>query len=166
MYGEEDPASEPMPETWINCLMRASRASRANSCGSCYMDGVEGLLAALHIETHGVHDALNSRHGSGNGAIIIDVGMDRLDAQPNVGEKGFGAFRMPRRNSYRKFALEQMLDDVAAEKASPAEYGHLPSCHRSFPSPMPSCRSAASPQSGRQQLANGWLLALPNDKSD
>ena len=72
-----------------------------------------------------------------------------LDAEPNVGEKGFGAFRMPRRDSYRKFALEQMLDDVAAEKASPAEYGHLPSCHRSVPWPMPSCRSAASPQSGR-----------------
>jgi hypothetical protein len=136
-----------------------------DSCGSCYMDRMEGLLAALHIETHGVHDALNSRHGSGNGAIIIDVGMDRLDAEPNVGEKGFGAFRMPRRDSYRKFALEQMLDDVAAEKASPAEYGHLPSCHRSVPSPM-SCRSAASPQSGRQQSVVGWLLALPNDKSD
>src|ERR1700738_4423876 len=58
----------------------------------------------------------------------------------------FGAFRMPRRDSYRKFALEQMLDGGAAEKASPAEYGHLPSCHRSVPSPM-SCRSAASPQS-------------------
>jgi len=130
------------------------------------MDGMEGLLAALHIETHGVHDALDSRHGSGNGAIIIDVGMDRLDAEPNVGEKGFGAFRMPRRDSYRKFALEQMLDDVAAEKASPAEYGHLPSCHRSVPWPMPSCRSAASPQSGRQQSVDGWLLALPNDKSD
>ena len=88
MYGEEDPASEPMPETWINCLMRASRASRANSCGSCYMDGVEGLLAALHIETHGVHDALNSRHGSGNGAIIIDVGTDRTRCQARRRGKG------------------------------------------------------------------------------
>src|SRR2546430_11395625 len=122
------------------CCRRQWDAPR-DSCGSRYMDGMEGLLAALHIETHGVHDALNSRHGSGNGAIIIDVGMDRLDAQPDVGEKGFGAFRMPRRDSYRKFALEQMLDDVAAEKASPAEYGHLPSCHRSVPWPMPSCRS-------------------------
>jgi len=94
-YGEEDPASEPMPETWINCLTSASRASRATSRGSRYMDGMEGLLAALHIETHSVHDALDSRHGSGNGAIIIDVGMDRLDAESNVGEKGCGAFRMP-----------------------------------------------------------------------
>ena len=160
MYGEEDPASEPMPETWINCLMRASRASRANSCGSCYMDRTEGLLAALHIETHGVHDALDSRHGSGNGAIIIDVGMDRLDAEPNVGEKGFGAFRMPRRDSYRKFALEQMLDDVAAEKASPAEYGHLPSCHRSGPR---RCRRAVPPQAPKVggKSMDGWLLALP-----
>ena len=88
-----------------------------------------------------------------------------LDAEPNVGEKGFGAFRMPRRDSYRKFALEQMLDDVAAEKASPAEYGHLPSCHRSVPSPMPSCRSAASPQSGRQADAR-LATRSANDKSD
>ena len=29
-----------------------------------------------------------------------------------------------------------MLDDVAAEKARPTEYGHLPSYHRSVPSPM------------------------------
>jgi hypothetical protein len=99
------------------------------------MEGMEGLLAALHIETHGVHDALNSRHGSGNGAIIIDVGMDRLDAEPNVGEKGFGAFRMPRRDSYRKFALEQMLDDVAAEKSQ--------SRRIRSPSLVPSFRSLA-----------------------
>jgi hypothetical protein len=92
--------------------------------------------------------------------------MDRLNAELNVWEKLCSAFWMPRRRSYRKFALEQMLDDVAAEKASPAEYGHLLSCHRSVPWPMPSCRSAANPQSGRQQSADGWLLALPNDKSD
>src|ERR1700730_13645629 len=125
-----------------------------DSCGSGYMDGMEGLLPALHIETHRTHDALDNRHGSDNGAIIIDVGIDRL-------ENGSGAFWMPRRHSYRKFALEEMLDDAAAEKASPAEYGHLPSCHRSVPSPMPSCRSAASPQSGRQQAVAGGLLSLP-----
>jgi len=33
---------------------------------------------------------------------------------------------------WRSGLLEQMLDEVAAEKASPAEYGHLPSCHRSL----------------------------------
>jgi hypothetical protein len=58
------------------------------------MDGMEGLLAALHIETHGVHDALDIRYGDGDRAIVFDVGMDRLDAEPNVGEKGCGAFRM------------------------------------------------------------------------
>ena len=75
--------------------------------GGCYMDGMEGLLAALHIETHGVHDALDSRHGSGNGAIVIDVGMDRLDAEPNVGEKGSSAFWLPRCDPHRKIALKQ-----------------------------------------------------------
>jgi hypothetical protein len=84
-----------MPETWINCLTRASRASGATRAAPVTWTEMEGLLAALHIETHGIHDALDSRYGSGNGAIIIDVGMDRLDAEPNVGEKGGGAFRMP-----------------------------------------------------------------------
>ena len=53
---------------------------------------------------------------------------------------------MPRCNPYQKFALEQILDDAAAEKTNPAKYGHLPSCRRSVPSPMPSCHSATSPQ--------------------
>ena len=63
-------------------------------------------------------------------------------------------------NSYRKFALEQMLDDVAAEKASPAEYGHLPSCHRSGPR---RCRRAVPPQAPKVggKSMDGWLLALP-----
>jgi hypothetical protein len=49
-----------------------------------------------------------------------------------------------------------MLDDVAAEKARPTEYGHLPSYHRSVPSPM----------LRRKPPVDGWLPALPNDKSD
>jgi hypothetical protein len=92
------------------------------------------------IETHDVHDALDSRHGSDNGAIIIDVGMDRLDTEPTVREKGCGAFWMPRCDPHRKIALKQTLDDAPTEKASPAEYGDFPSCHRSIPRPMPSCR--------------------------
>src|SRR2546430_8606808 len=106
------------------CCRRQWDAPR-DSCGSRYMDGMEGLLAALHIETHGVHDALDSRHGSGNGAIVIDVGMDRLDAEPNAGEKGSSAFWMPRCDPHRKIALKQTLDDAPTEKASPADYGHL-----------------------------------------
>jgi hypothetical protein len=67
-----------------------------DSCGSCYVDGLEGLLPALPIETHGVYDALDSCHSSGNGAIIVDVGMDRLNVELNVGEKLCSAFWMPR----------------------------------------------------------------------
>jgi hypothetical protein len=56
--------------------------------------------------------------------IIIDVGW---------------IVSMSRCHSYRPFALEQMPDDAAAEKASPAEYGHLagknapPTRARAFP---------------------------------
>ena len=55
-----------------------------DSCGSGYMDGMEGFLPALHIETHRIHDALDTRHGSDNGAIIIDVGIDRLEKGSGV----------------------------------------------------------------------------------
>jgi hypothetical protein len=90
------------------------------------MDGMECLVATLHIEAHGIHDAFDSGYGSGNGAIIIDVGMDRTNAKLNVREKRCRAFQMPRCDPYQKFALEQMLDDAAAEKTSPAKYGYLP----------------------------------------
>jgi hypothetical protein len=130
------------------------------------VDGMECLVAALHIEAHGIYDAFDSGYGSGNGVLIIDVGVDRINTKLNVRETRCRAFRMPRCNPYQKFALEQMLDDAAAEKTSPAKYGHLPSCHRSVPSPIPSCHSTASPQIGRQLSEDGWLLALPNDKPD
>jgi hypothetical protein len=105
--------------------------------GGCYMNRTEGVSFALHIETHGIHDAFDSRYGSGHGAIITDAGMDRLDAEPDVWKKGYSAFRMPRCDSYRPIALEQMPDDAAAEKARPAEYGHRPLRHYSIPMPTP-----------------------------
>jgi hypothetical protein len=84
---------------------RFSRKPR-DSCGSCYVDEMEGLLAALRIETHGVHDALDSRYGGGDRAIVIDVGMDRLNTESNVGENGCGTFWMPRCDPHRKIALK------------------------------------------------------------
>jgi len=83
-------------------------------------------VATLHIEAHGIHDAFDSGYGSGNGAIIIDVGMDRINAKLNVREKRCRAFQMPRCDPYQKFALEQMLDDAVTEKTGPAKYGYLP----------------------------------------
>jgi ABC-2 type transport system ATP-binding protein len=124
------------------------------------MDGMEGLLPALHIETHRIDDALDTRYGSGNGTVVVDVSMDRLNAELNVWEKLCSAFWMPRRRSYRKFALEQMLDDAAAEKASPAEYVHLPSCHRSFADAVVPFRRRPR-KTGRKLSVDGWLLAEP-----
>jgi hypothetical protein len=98
-----------------------------DACCGFDVKGTEGLWPALPIEAHGIQDALDTRDGSGNGAIIIDVGMDRLEL--NVGEKRWNASWMPRCNPHRKIALKQTLDDALAEKASPAENGHLPSCH-------------------------------------
>ena len=49
-----------------------------------------------------------------------------LNAKMNVREKRCRAFWMPRRDPYQKIVLEQMLDDAAAEKTSPAKYGYLP----------------------------------------
>jgi hypothetical protein len=95
------------------------------------VNGMEGLRPALAIEAHGIHDARDTRDGSCNGAIIVDVGMDRLKL--NVGEKRWNAFWMPRCDPHRKITLKQTLDDALAEKASPAENGHLSSRHRSVP---------------------------------
>ena len=160
MYGEEDPASEPMPETWINCLMRASRASSANSCGSCYMDGVEGLLAALHIETHGVHDALNSRHGSGNGAIIIDVGMDNSMPSPTSGKRAsvrsgcLDATRIENSHSSKCWTTWR------PRKPVPPNTVTFPRAIAPFPR---RCRRAVPPQAPKVggKSMHGWLLALP-----
>jgi hypothetical protein len=55
---------------------------------------------------------------------------------------------MPRCDPHRKIALKQTLDNVLAEKASPAKYGHLSSCHRSIPLPMPLCRFRRRPTKG------------------
>jgi len=57
--------------------------------------------------------------------------MDRVEL--NVREKRCNAFWMPRRDPHRKIALKQPPDDAPAEKASPAEDGHLPSRHCSVP---------------------------------
>jgi hypothetical protein len=110
-----------------------ARFSRKPGDPCCGFDvnGMEGLWPALPVEAHGIHDALDTRDGSGNGAIVIDVGLDRVEL--NAGEKRCNAFWMPRRYPHREITLNQTLDDALAEKASPAEDGHLPSCHCSVP---------------------------------
>jgi hypothetical protein len=72
-----------------------------------------------------------TRDGSRNGAIVIDVGLDRVEVK--CGEKRCNAFRMPYRYPHREITLKQAPDDVLAEKASPAKDGHLSWCHRSVP---------------------------------
>jgi hypothetical protein len=91
------------------------------------MNGMEGLWPALRVEAYGIHDALDTRDGSGNGAMVIHVGQDSVEL--NVGEKPRSAFWMTRRYPHREIILKQVLDDALAKKASPAEDGHLPSCH-------------------------------------
>jgi hypothetical protein len=57
--------------------------------------------------------------------------LDRVEVKG--GEKRYNAFRMPNRYSHRQFTLKQTPDDALAEKASPAEHGHLSWCHCSVP---------------------------------
>src|SRR5262245_7511333 len=102
-----------------------------NSGGSFYMDGMKRQVAALGIQTDGIHDPNNICYGSGNGAIITDVGMGRLNAEVNVGKQCCSASWMPGCDPHRIISLKQLLDDVPAKKPSPAEYGHLLSRHRS-----------------------------------
>ena len=52
-----------------------------------------GPLSAYRLTAF--HDALDTRDGSGDGAIVIDVGLDRVEVKG--GEKRRNAFRMPHR---------------------------------------------------------------------
>jgi hypothetical protein len=109
-----------------------ARFSRKPGDAGCGFDvhGMEGLWPALRIEAHGIHNALDTRDGSCNGAIVIDVGLDRVEVKG--GEKRSNAFRMPHRYPHREIMLKQTLDDALAKKASPAEDNHLSSCHVLF----------------------------------
>jgi hypothetical protein len=100
-------------------------------CCGFDVNRMEGLRPPLRVQAHRIHDALDTRDGSGNGAIVIDVGLDRVEVKG--GEKRRNAFRMPHRYPHREITLKQTLDDALAEKASPAEDGHLSWRHCSVP---------------------------------
>ena len=57
--------------------------------------------------------------------------MGRLKGEVNVGKQCSSAFWMPGCDPNRIICLKQVLDDVPAKKAGPAEYGHLLARHRS-----------------------------------
>jgi hypothetical protein len=78
-----------------------------------------GNWTALHIETHGVHNALAIHYGGGDRAIVINVGMDWRNTEPNVGENGCGAFWMPRCDPHRKTTVKQTLDKAPPRKSVP-----------------------------------------------
>ena len=44
-------------------------------------------MAALPVEVHGIHDAIDTRDGSGNGAIVIDIGLNRVELNVVVNAK-------------------------------------------------------------------------------
>jgi hypothetical protein len=73
---------------------RFSRKPGDPCCG-LHVNGMEGLWPALRVEAHGIHNALDTRDGSCNGAIVIDVGLDRFEVKG--WEKRCNAFRMPDR---------------------------------------------------------------------
>jgi hypothetical protein len=97
-------------------------------CCGFDVNGMERLWPAFPIEAHGINDAHDTCDGSGDGAIVINVRLDRVEL--NVGEKRCNAFWMPRRYPHGEMILKQVLDNTLPEKASPAEDGHLPWCHR------------------------------------
>jgi hypothetical protein len=99
-------------------------------CCGFDVNGMEGLWPSLGVQAHRIHDALDTRDGSRNGAIVSDVGLDRVEV--NGGEKRRNAFRMPHCYPNGEITLKQALNDALAEKASPAKDGHLSWHHRSF----------------------------------
>ena len=116
------------------------------------VNGMEGLWPALRVQAHRIHDVLDTRDGSGNGAIVIDVGLDRVGVKG--GEKRCNAFRMPHPYPYREISLKQTLDDPLAEKASPAEDGHL------------SWRHCSVPRDAGLKFSQAQLAYRPSQKSE
>jgi hypothetical protein len=69
--------------------------------GGCYMDGSEGVSSILRVETHDVHDALDSRHGRRGKGICcaLDAAMrlvSTIRARANAERRGGRESRYPR----------------------------------------------------------------------
>jgi hypothetical protein len=95
--------------------------------------------------------------------------MGRLKAEVNVGKQCCGAFWMPGGDPHRIICLKQVLDDVPAKKAGPAEYGHLLLRHRSrgaFPCPfrVRSRRSLEPNRANTQRHSLLWQSSLADDE--
>jgi len=108
MYGEADSASEPMPETCINRSTPASRASRATRAAR-YMYGMNVSWPPSIELTAFTTPRL--RHGSGNGAIIIESAW--IDSMPSLTSgKALQCVLDAAMRPNRKITLKQTLDDA------------------------------------------------------
>ena len=76
------------------------------------------------VKTDGVHDCPGAGDACCHGAIIIDIGIDRLDARNIAGKQGIDPVGMPRGDPNGKIGIEQTADNVAPENSSAAKYGH------------------------------------------
>src|SRR5215472_16087505 len=84
---------------------------------------------ALDVKTDGVHDCPGAGDACCHGAIIIDIGIHRLDARNIAGKQGMGPVGTPRGDPNGEIGIEQMADDVATEKSGAAKYSHASRGH-------------------------------------
>ncbi len=71
----------------IDEAVRPPEIKPGDPCCGFDVNGMEGLWPALPVEAHGIHDAIDTRDGSGNGAIVIDIGLDRVELNVVVNAK-------------------------------------------------------------------------------
>src|SRR5690348_2236026 len=114
-----------MHEDFCACLARKHR----DALSRVHVDRAKCACSAFGVKTDGVHDCPGAGDGSRDGAIIIDVGMGRFDAGNIAGKQRIGPIWMPRGDPNGEIGIEQMADDVAAEKSSAAKYSHASRTH-------------------------------------
>jgi hypothetical protein len=117
-----------MPETWASRSTWAQRL-RCDPLGSLNVHGMKRFPSALDVETDRIDRGGSAGERTGDGLLVMDVGLDRLQVWIIGTEQSATALRMPGGNPDGKLVLAQMAYDAAAEKAGSSENGDETDAH-------------------------------------
>ncbi len=114
-----------------------------HSLGGLDVHGVKRVPPALDIKADRIDRAGSAGERIGDGLLVVDIGLDRLQQRIIGTEQFAAALRMPGGNPNRNPVLAQAANHAAAEKAGAAENGDDADAHRGIGA------EAMSPPGGR-----------------